>query len=884
MNQIEQIEKLQKDASNPENSAWVFASAGSGKTKVLVDRVLRLLLNKISARKILCITFTKAAAIEMKERIIKDLSNWVILDNEKLKLELQKLGFNFVNEDFLRYARSLFAKIMEQDFEIKIQTIHAFCQNLVKIFPLEIGISPNFEIMDDILEEVLLQRAKKEVFDMAKFDNNLQNIIFQISSRQSEEGFLSLISEILNKKEQLTFLKIRFFNIENLISEIAKKFDLENISNKNQIIKEFKREINFKKLQEIALILQNSRKKTDIKTAQNLFELVKNQEELPINVLQNIFLKQDGNFKSKTSICTKEFEEFYDFFEEFQCKLDIFLDKVNSFEIYQFSSYLLKLTDLILHKYDEIKRKNSVLDYNDLIIKANQLLENTEYKEWVKFKMDSFYDHILIDESQDTNYKQWQIVKYLTEEFFSGQGVSENPRSLFIIGDDKQSIYGFQGAMPNISREIYEYYKQRTDSQNIKKVELQNSFRSLPKVLQFVDEIFLGQGDNKIENYQEHSAFRKGEGLIEIWPRIEPEKKEKSNDLTWKNEIIKDKILDEEFCQKQEMAKQICDKIINLVKNENYSYGDFMILLRTRAGGFDRILQEKFLENKIPFRGSRKIKFSENLLIQDLISVLNFVLLTKDDLNLACLLKSPIFNIGEQKLYELCKLKNNKDITLFQALKLGNEDEILQKLEKYIEYSKKNDIYEFYNLVIDVSLRENFSKYFSHISDEIIDKFLLEILSFVKNGFANLQKFLEYVIKSDPKILIEEAEKNSVFISTIHSSKGLQSKIVILPDCCFSFNKMNSGKQNIYWLNHKSENYGEVSLPIWGLNKKNQNNLLKIHKKERLRQLKDEYWRLFYVALTRAEDRIYLSGFGADNDIDSWYNVALKAFEKIKDK
>lgn len=873
---ISQINSLQKQASDPNNSAWVFASAGSGKTKILVDRVLRLLLNKVNGDKILCITFTKVATIEMKERINKILASWVILDDEKLSAEIFSLTDQYPKKQDLQYARTLFTRSLDGEFEIKIQTIHAFCQNIIKIFPFEVGISPNFEILDEKGEKSLLHNAKNEIFLQSKFDVKLNKNITYLTSIQSEESFSELLSNMLSEKEKISFLKIKYRGIENLIQLIAKELLVEKFSDLQEINDIFLEDFDFSQISNIIENLENAKKSTDLKTLSALKEFVKIKD---FEICQSLFFTKEFKPKSIKSILTKDFEQYHDFIIALQNKFYSFFDLVKSYKIYLATSSLLRFIDLILEKYSSLKKEKSVLDYNDLIIKTSQLLENNDYKDWVKFRMDGFYDHILVDESQDTNDRQWFIIKSLTEDFFSGESSNKNNRSLFIIGDDKQSIYSFQGAKPNISHEIFEYYYHQ--NQNIKKIELENSFRSLSGILKFVDNIFQNNESFQKIGYKNHKAIRKGEAKIEIWPAITAPQKENSD--SWQNAIIKNNSND--FCAKEEMAQRIVKYIKSWVNKREITdikgnkrqinYGDIMILLRKRSNNFNKILQQKLIDNSIPFRGVTKIRFSSNLIIQDLISILRFVLLPEDDLNLASLLKTPFFDFDEEKLFDCNLLKNQQKISLFAAL---NSDDKYQnasnKLKNIIELSQNLQIYEFYFNIINEEIRNKYLSYYGENSLLIIEQFLLEIINFSSEKLTNLQKFYDYILTTDPEISIDESNKNSVFISTIHSAKGLQSPIVILPDCCFAFNKSTTSKETLMWVDIDNE-----KLPIWYVRKHNKNRFIDKVKQQKIQEHKEEYWRLFYVALTRAENELYISGFGQDNDKDSWYNIALESID-----
>lgn len=880
-NSLNDVIGLQNKASDPNNSAWVFASAGSGKTKILVDRVLRLLLSGVDGNKILCVTFTNVAAIEMKKRINDVLAKWALLDEEKLRAEILSLGVKNVKKSEINLVRTLYAKVLDGDFEIKIQTIHAFCQNFVKVFPFEMGVSPNFKILDDKSEKILLEKAKRRVFSKSLTDENLKNAIEKISSKQSEESFFELLAKILGKKEQLTFLLLEFGSIENLIAKISSLFGVENFSSEEDIFQSFVSELNFSEAQNLANAMLESKSKKDAESLAFLRNFLQNPELRNIDNLSSLFLKKDGKLKLVKSIATKEFLEYYDFIADFQQKFTEFSDLLKSYRLVEINKYLLEFIYEILQQYSDLKKKDAVLDYNDLIIKTNELLDKSDIRDWVKLRLDGFFDHILIDESQDTNHRQWNIIKALSDDFFSGESARNGNRSLFIIGDDKQSIYSFQGAKPNISREIYDFYSQRT--QDIKQLGLKSSFRSLKEILQFVDNVFKNNESFVTSGYQQHNPVRLGSGKVEVWPKaLKDEEKQEFSDLATRHES------DHKFCQKTEMANEIANKILNWVQSERkldgYDYdkrvkfGDIMIMANSVKSEAMTILQNVFQEKSIPYRSLKRFKFSQNLIIQDLLAIMKFALLPKDDLNLACLLKSPFFKISEDELYQLCALKNEKEISLFESIALQKEKYLphFAKLENILQISEQLSCYDFFSNLISSEIRQFYSEEFQDSADLIIDKFLLEVLNFNEEKSINLQKFLEYVDKIDPEISVMDGEEDSVLISTIHSAKGLQSPIVILPDCSFNFSQRSQvGKEKLFWFADSEKD--DLKIPIWVPSAKDRNNFIENVKKEHEQEIKQEYWRLFYVAITRAENELYIAGFSDKEDEDSWYRVAKEA-------
>jgi ATP-dependent helicase/nuclease subunit A len=884
--------KLQQQASDPSNSAWVFASAGSGKTKILTDRVLRLLLEDVAPHKILCLTFTKVAAAEMQSRINGELGQWILLNDEKLTKKLHDLNGKIPSEKTLKKARTLFIKILDGDSKIKAQTIHSLCQTLIKIFPFEAGIKPNFEVLEGRQEKLLLQQAQKEISKKALSDESLRNLVSKINAKLHDKTFTDLLSELLSKKEKLKFLTEKFFGIEGLITEIFKNFSLSPSSTIEEICTEFFLQLNQKEVLNLALDLENTGLVKNKKIAAN----IRNFLEQP--TLENFLNYQDAFFtkENEPRKLGKEVENNQHLSAlayEQQKLIFQFFDKINSHKICHNSALLLRFVDRILETYSELKKQKAVLDYNDLILESNRLLANPDFSEWIKMKMDGNFDHILVDESQDTNHQQWNIIKALSEDFFSGIGATDQNRSIFIVGDEKQSIYKFQGAEPNISSEIFSYFEEKLESK-LQKIELNNSFRSLSKILEAVDKIFSHperkNAISKISEFQEHKPIRNGLGKVEIWPKITKKKEEKKEkNYEWKIDFSQ-KSEEENYEEKEILAKIIASKIRNRIDKKEFlqdgtrplEYSDFMILLRNRTNGFLENLVKTFHQYQIPFSSISKIKFSESLIIQDLLAAAKFALLTADDLNLACLLKSPFFAISEEDLFEICNLRNRDGSTIYKAIaQFDKFREICNDLELIIEKSQQLDVFEFFCFLLNH--KNNEEKIVARFGDEalqIVDRFKLDIYEFSQNFSPNLQKFLEFVEKIDPEISLADEKSNRVKITTIHSAKGLQAPIVMIPDCSYHFGKLLSSREEISWVNFSNNDSADI-FPLWCSKKAEENLFLKKHRHDKLIEAKEEYLRLFYVAITRAADELYIGGYGDANDPESWYEITKNSLADL---
>jgi ATP-dependent helicase/nuclease subunit A len=908
----------QQLASDPKNSVWVMASAGSGKTKVLTDRILRLLLEDVAPHKILCLTYTKVASIEMQERLNHELQNWIICSDEELFEKLLNLTGRKPDSQTLSKARGLLIKNLDAELKIKIQTIHSFCQSILKSFPFEAKIPINFELLEENQARILLKNSQKNILQNAFNDQNLHDLIFKINSQISDESFTSLVSTLLQNKDKINFIKHKYFGIDNAIKEICKKFNLD-FANQNfaeivvKIFNDFVENLDLVQLKIFSQELQKSVGKNDLKNHENIKKFVEN------STIENFKFLIAGFFTKENSprkFSKKIDEVFAEKINEFCFKIASFNQQYQALITIENSANLIKIIVAILDDFQKIKTENCYLDYGDLINIANQILENPEFCEWIKLKMDSSFDHILIDEAQDTNPIQWSIIKSLTDDFFSGESSAEKSRSIFVVGDEKQSIMGFQGANINQTKLFHDYFLQKSNYK-LQNVDLNVSFRSGINILNLVDEIFNSSQSNanplnealcKIGKYVNHQSFRQSIGHVEIWQNDEifnektnneeieilPNELEFDNNLNKTSKKSSKKIATDlswniDFTNqttdnnKDIIAKFIAQKIKKWIdekrlikdKNRPLDYGDIMILVRNRKNGLIEKLSQNFNRLKIPFVSVGKIKFSENLLIQDFLNLAKFALLPSDCFNLACLLKSPFFNVDEDELFELCKIKNDQQQNLWSSLKSSRHH---KSLENIINLSKTSDVFEFFFKILnDQQNKINIASRFTTQGLDIINEFLFICLDFNQKNSTHLQNFIEFVEKIDPEITLNSTAKNQIKITTVHSSKGLQAPIVIMPDCLYAYSNQLDNKEKILWFD---------DFPLW-LNKDSKiNPLIKKISDDKIFENYEEHLRLLYVALTRAEDEIYIGGLNGKKDEKCWYEIINKVnnenFSKTK--
>ncbi len=344
---LTQTIKLQQLASNPQNSSWVFASAGSGKTKVLTDRVLRLLLSNVTPDKILCLTFTKVAAAEMQNRINNELAKWVLLDDTALNQKLFDLSGSKASSNDLKKARILFAEILDAESKIKIQTIHSFCQSLIKIFPFEAKVRPNFEVLEDAQEKLFLQKSRKEVLKKSAQNSQLRQLVSTINSKLHEATFDELIEDLLSKKEQLTILKENYFGIDGVIAEIFKKFGVQENEDENQIISEFLQKIDLNKSAKIANQLDESTSSRNLESSEKIKKFLKNPSAKNFNIYASAFIT-DENKPRKFYDKIAQDADFIAFVSTEITLIKQFQERLNSYKICNSTALLLQFVDQIL--------------------------------------------------------------------------------------------------------------------------------------------------------------------------------------------------------------------------------------------------------------------------------------------------------------------------------------------------------------------------------------------------------------------------------------------------------------------------------------------------------------------------------------------------------
>jgi ATP-dependent helicase/nuclease subunit A len=677
------VTALQRKASDPVASVWVSANAGSGKTHVLAQRVLRLLLDGVPPAKILCLTFTKAAAANMAERVFKALSTWTALDDVGLAKALADIGAPKIDAGTLIFARRLFARTVETPGGLKIHTIHGFCERLLHLFPFEANVPGRFEVLDDLGEAELLVLARREALMQAERDRGaLGAALKMLATETSEDDFSGLLKEAVKYRELL-----RHYDSERAARDLASALDVSDGASVATIETEMiEGGIGPARWAMFAEFL-NSGSKSDIKLAHWLREAsrayVGGNRSVCLAAYFEIFFTDHGAGKIRDKLATDKLVEARpDLIDELrfeQARLARLRALRKAAACLEKSVALTTLVAAIFARYEAAKVQRGKLDFDDLIDRTLALFERSDAR-WVLYKLDSGIDHILVDEAQDTSPAQWRILEHLASEFFAGAGSRSQTRTFFAVGDEKQSIFSFHGAAPDMFHAMRRSLAKKfiDAEQTFEHVSLKTSFRSVPAVLEAVDRVFDDKAHQRglvsaDDRWMGHEALKQSlPGLIEIWEPVKGDERPETED--WKLPLD---LLDESD-PANVLATRIAKKIATLIapgsgervydtKLERFrpiTAGDVLILVRTRNALFDAMIRA-LKQARVPVAGADRLDLLAHIAVMDLIAAGHAALLPQDDLTLAAVLKSPLIGFDDD---DLLRLAPNRKSSLFAAL------------------------------------------------------------------------------------------------------------------------------------------------------------------------------------------------------------------------
>ena len=908
---------LQRRAANPRASVWVGASAGSGKTKVLTDRVLSILLDGVAPEKILCITFTKAAAAEMSDRLGKRLGTWATMEEGALRQDLRDLIGQVADDERVQFARQLFARVLDTAGGLKIQTIHSFCQSLLGRFPLEAGVPPHFEVLDERQAQDLMRQARDRVLNDARNDGEMDKALSRVTRRVQEDQFAQLFQILSSERNRLDQFIYNHDGIEGAITALYEKLGVEKAQTEEALSLKFCEEGQFDRtaLKEACLLqLASSKSFKAIGEKIEAWLSVSSTEErakkldLYISAFLTTALESRKNLLSKGDATAHEYLAVA--LEKEQDRILRFFECKKALQVAIANDGLLRLGHAMVTVYRDLKRMMGRLDYDDLILKAGDLLTSAHHiAAWVLYKLDGGLDHILIDEAQDTNKEQWTVVGALAEEFFVGAGTNEEvqdkPRTIFAVGDVKQSIYSFQRADPSSFHHFKRYFHERVAQAQLPwdDVPMDVSFRSTTAVLGLVDSVFdqdgtrLGPDMGRIQ----HHAFREGQaGSVELWPLLGPESGDAAGN--WTMPVTQGLGASHHMRMAQVLASQIeewlrGDKRRFLpAKGRNVEPGDILILVRRRSELVDHLVRE--LKNRhIPVAGVDRMVLSKQMAVMDLMALARFLLLQEDDLSLAEVLKSPLVGLDEDGLMDLAMDRRGK--SLWQSLcDWAADDPKYARIHLWLsQLLNKTDFIRPFELfshilsahcpavmpgaeLVEHSGAQAFVARLGVEAEDPLEEFLTLTLNYEQGRTPSLQGFIHWFDSGETQIKrdLESGERGEIRIMTVHGAKGLQAPLVIMPDTVRD--KGVSKSPLIYWVP------GEESImPIWLPSSAMAEIVMSKAKEGWISDQDEEYRRLLYVALTRAEDQLVVCGYRtkrAPSD-DCWYYLVERGLRAISE-
>jgi ATP-dependent helicase/nuclease subunit A len=903
----------QKRASNPNLNVWVAASAGTGKTKVLVDRVLRLMLPRmgeglasaVSPDKILCITFTKAAAAEMKERITSELRRWLTLSEPELKVNLGNLCEGEVDDDMIKAARRLFARVIDLPSPMKIMTIHSFCQSILKRFPLEAAVSPHFELIDEQMVEVLLTEAMVQLdaevvrdaalgktHPLAEALSALKKVI------PNQQALLKDILGLKNKPE--AFLSLKAFDIYAL-HDLSPEVTIADITAEFLATDQHRAAA----LKAVAEMMREDSSAQQEK-AKAIFDFYAALDAGPFyEAYKAVFITADNTPRKRlvTKDILEKAPEAAEVLQKEQARLFAYEEKKRALLLCQMTYHFASLALDILARYQKFKTEKALLDYDDLINKTAALLNDKDNTAWVLFKLDQGIDHILVDEAQDTNYAQWAIVKAICDDFFAGDTAAHHKykpqnRSLFVVGDEKQSIYSFHGADVTAFDTMRHYFTQKIQNAAcaFEKINLQKSFRSTASVLRAVDSVFaqpqVRQGVlSSLEDEITHHVSRVGDGgIAELWPVFESDETIDKTAVGKTDQVVKTG----DF----KLAEYIADQIKTwlsrgeklLSQDRAVKPDDILILVRNR-GRFAKQMIRALKARAIPMAGMDRIELQQEMIVQDMMLAVRMALYPEDDLSVARFLKTPFINFDEEKVMALCLARGTSSLYAHLASAAPAVHAIITDLSFK---AKTQSPFDFLNMLLHrVFLDESLSgegsllRRFGVDNLEAAEELLNLSLQFETVKSPALEIFCDWFYRSKTEIKREQegAKSAGVRIMTVHGSKGLQAPIVFLPDT-LNPAKGEGQSSHIKMIVPKA---GEDKAFLYAPKSALKTKLFKLYEADDLKAALDEHQRLLYVAMTRAADRLYIAGYRKKSKKKKAENGGAQenaegATEKIREK
>ena len=901
--QFPSLDEAQAFAADPNVHAALSASAGTGKTQVITARVLLLLLSGVRPESILCLTFTKAAAAEMANRIGARLASWVRIPDKVLRKELFALRIEDRPET-MDLTRQLFARVLDCPGGLKIQTIHAFAQSLLAAFPAEAGITPGFQPIEGRAEEELVRRTFADLMADAEAngDTGLIGDVQCLSRRLGEFGAVEYLQACARRFDALEELGPR----ETIAPRIRAMMDLPEESVEDYIAHHCGDDrFDCDLLQAVA----EANRKWGVRTGlghadaiDNWLALTPIERAAHLGDLRKVVLTDKDTLRVTAG--QSKAEPHYEAHAGRLANLIGDLLRIqNGARLAADMAAGLRAGKAFAEAYNRAKRAAGVADFNDLIDWTRHLLRQPGIGDWVRYKLDREVDHVLVDEAQDTNAAQWEIIESLVEEYFSGSSeAEERQRTLFMVGDFKQAIYGFQGTDPRRFSDARRLFKRRaeelTDAEDtldlfkrrareFRDLSIAASFRSSQPVLNVVDAVIaqLGHGAMALgESPPAHVAHHQDRpGLVELWQPFAPEFDEDGDEgeERWVS------------LRARQYADALAERIRNLVESAPYlpsvkrplTPGDILVLVRSR-GELASLIVARLFSAGVPVAGVDRLHLHEPLAVQDLLAAVKFAVQPNDDLSLACVLVSPLVGWDQDQLRALAYGRKS---SLWRELRQrgGEFPEAHDALAGLLAIADFTTPSIFLETILSGPMKGRRRLYsrLGMAARDPIDELLNSALEFERNETASLDRFLAWFSRGTVDVQRDPGRPgDEVRVMTVHGAKGLEAPVVILADA--TADPTRAGRTPVTL--EMEVGPGGVAPLIRPKKDERCPPFEEIIVAEEKRNL-EEHWRLLYVALTRAADRLIVAGVAPKPRKDgsearpanSWHVAVERAMQSL---
>jgi ATP-dependent helicase/nuclease subunit A len=883
MTAIETANAEQREASDPRVSAFVAASAGSGKTKLLTDRLLRLMLAGTAPDKILCLTYTKAAAAEMTIRLNKRLGAWVVMEEVKLSAELRDLDVT-PDAKTRGLARKLFADVLDLPGGMRIETIHAFCQSLLRRFPLEAGLSPHFEVADDATEVLRLREAREAVLA----DADQRAAIFALAAETDEQSFAGLMGELVKAQNEV----LRKYSPADIAAmqrgALGAGDESEEFLLQRAVV--LPREAGLAAV--LRRISEDGNKRGQDWAYKALDWLAQRSDERSLSWDEWVAIHFTDNGNGTQN-------KLYQFFgkklaaEEdaargeisTECRrIEAIQEKLKAARLAALNAHLIGLAVPILYSEREQKKLAAQLSYGDLVNYTGQLLIDPGAA-WILYKLDGGIDHLLLDEVQDTAPAQWEIANAIADEFFAGTGARDVPRSIFAVGDAKQSIFSFQGADLESFQTYQAKFREKVKDAGERWLDgkLSVSFRSTAPVLGLVDAVFAsGPARGGVclpGEVLQHGVSRVGQrGRVSLWPLTEEAKPAELP--AWAVPEDYESGESAKVILAGEIAAYIRARLesgeVLQSRGRAATPGDFLILVRSRDA-LVSAMTSACKAQKIPVAGLDRMVLTGQQAVSDLLALCDALLLPEDNLAFGQFLASPLGGLSDDSLMALALHRRGSLVGALYARSGERADWAGAKMFFEALRGKVDFASPFALLSEALGVLGGRAKLLRRLGAEAaepVDEFLTEALK------GSLQVFVHQLRQSGASIKREaEAGGDVVRIMTVHGAKGLQAPIVILPD---TLRKPKAG-QTLFWL--PAPQQPDAMVPVFCPRAPLRSSAVAAAMAREAEAKAEEENRLLYVALTRAEDELVICGAKGRNALPetSWYAFAQAGFALLPD-